>query len=79
MEFTHKERKGEITALRTKIKGSTALRIELLASVIGVLRNHNISVDDRVVSELVIALPEEVMHEMAEVILPGGTNCGAAH
>ena len=79
MELSKNERKGELTAIRTKIKGSTTLRIELLASVIGVLRNHGISVDDRVVSDLIIALPEEVMHEMKEVILPGGTNCGAAH
>lgn len=67
------ERKGEITSLRTKIKESSILRIELLAAVIGVLRNHNIALDESIVTDLVIAIPEEITNEMMGVVLPGGT------
>ena len=70
------ERAGEIASIRGKIKANPTLQVELLAAVTKTLREHGIRVDNRVVSDIAIALPEEITNELANVvILPGGTNC----
>jgi hypothetical protein len=75
-DLTKEQRKGEIAALRARIKANPALHVEVLAALVGAFRQNGITIDGRVVADLTIALPEEVTNEMTNVVLPGGTNCG---
>lgn len=75
-EFGKAERIGEITAVRAKVKANPALHVELLAAIIRTLREHGVKPDDRIISHLWIAIPEELTDEFAKMVdLPGGTNC----
>lgn len=75
-EMNKSARIGEISSTRTKVRSNPALQIELLAAISATLRNHGVVPDPRVVSELCLALPEEVTQQLdMAVVLPGGTNC----
>lgn len=70
---------GEITAVRANIKANPALHIELLAAIVRTLREHGVHPDKRIVSDLTVAVSDELTSELKkEVVLPGGTNCSTA-
>lgn len=77
-DLTKEQRKGEITALRARMKANPSLHVEVLAALVSTFRANGITIDGRVVSDLTIGLPEEVTNEMTNVVLPGGTNCSKA-
>ncbi|MGO7634186.1 hypothetical protein [Rhizobium leguminosarum] len=75
MTLSSEQRIGEIVALRTKLKVNPSVRKELHAAMSAVLSKHGINYDPELSPELIFALPEEVADALADVILPGGTNC----
>lgn len=78
-KFDKAARIGEITSVRARIKANPALHVELIAAITRTLREHGVRPDDRIVSELWVALPDELTNEFANVVtLPGGTNCAGA-
>lgn len=74
-KLTAEQRLGEILALRAKLKSTTALRVQVLAAVSEIYGRHGVAIDDDMLADLTIAIPEELQNTLAEVILPGGTNC----
>lgn len=75
MALSAEQRLGEIVALRTRMKSTNALRIQILAAVSDIYSRHGIKIEDEMLVDLAIAIPEELQNELSEVILPGGTNC----
>lgn len=74
-ELTAEQRLGEIIALRTKMKSVTALRVQLLGAISEIYGRHGIKIEDEILPDLTLAIPEELQNELEAVILPGGTNC----
>jgi hypothetical protein len=67
---------GEIASIRARIKANPALHVELLAAISKTLREHGVQPDKRILSEIALAVPDEITAALGgEVILPGGTNC----
>jgi hypothetical protein len=73
--MSKEQRLGEIIALRTKMKSMTALRLQVLAAIAEIYKQHGIEIEDSILSDLAIAIPEELKNDLGVVILPGGTNC----
>ena len=75
-DLDKRARIGEITAVRTKIRANPSLHVELLGAIVKTLRENGVQPDKRLISDLVIAIPDELTAELGkEVVLPGGTNC----
>ncbi|RVE88357.1 hypothetical protein [Sinorhizobium meliloti] len=75
MALSPEQRIGEIVALRTKLKVNPSLRNEINNSIGEILKKQGISLDPDLRPDLIFAIPEEVADALADVILPGGTNC----
>lgn len=75
MALSREQRIGEIVALRTKLKANPALRQEIQQSIADIFKKHGIRSDPDLGPDLIFAIPEEVADALADVILPGGTNC----
>lgn len=73
--LSKEQRLGEIMALRTKMKSTTSLRVQVLAAVSDVYAKHGIKIDDTMLTDLSLAIPEELKNDLGVVVLPGGTNC----
>lgn len=66
---------GEVVALRVKTKTNPALQSDLASAIEEAFSKHNIKLDPGMKGELVIAVPDELGGQLADVVLPGGTNC----
>ena len=77
MALSKEQQLGEIVALRIKTKTNRSLRSDLASGILAAFKKHGIAVDGAMVDEIIIALPDEVGDQLINVVLPGGTNCGA--
>ncbi len=55
-QLSKEQRKGEVTALRSKMKANPCLHVEVLAALIRTFREHGIDIDSAVISDMTIAL-----------------------
>lgn len=74
-ELSDVERKGEIAAIRAKLKSKPDAVSSLNKAIITALSDAGIKVDSSISSSIVIALADELSDNLNNVTLPGGTNC----
>ncbi|WP_347138871.1 hypothetical protein [Paracoccus sp. SSK6] len=75
MALSENERKGEIAAIRAKLKSKPGSMEALNDAIHTSLSAQGINIDNGLNGGFVIALPEELADNLNQVTLPGGTNC----
>ena len=60
---------SDVIQLRTKLRSSTSLRIDVLAAISAALRNHHMTLSDDLLKGLTLALDSEISDTRLHVIL----------
>jgi hypothetical protein len=65
----------DIVMLRMHIQSNPGLRVELLAGISKVMRDHDLEIGENMIYDITLAVGEEIQSPLRGPNLPGGTNC----
>jgi hypothetical protein len=69
---------SDISYIRAHLKTNGRFRLELMAAVSKICRDHGVEVTDDTLSGITLARSEELNSTLSVPILPGGINCAKA-